>query len=76
MTANLEMQILERLARIEQKVDDVKERVLMHVAEDLVFHTDIERRVRKSENWRAYTAGIAAAAGFFASNIKSFLFPN
>ena len=64
------------LARMEAKLDGLIDRIDDHVLTDREFHADVETRVRKLEGWQKYMVGVAAAVGFFASNVKSFLFPN
>lgn len=63
----------ERLARIETKLDAMAARLDAQHASQAVARKDHEDRIRKLEGWRAYTVGLAAAASYIVSNLKTLL---
>lgn len=61
----MSVEVIERLARMEEKLDHAKEQ-----RAELGTKLDaIEGRLRKVEGWRAYTVGFAAAVSAAVSYI-------
>lgn len=54
----------ERLARIEQKLDDLKEQVLSHAEKEMAVLSDHETRIRSVEGLKQRILGISAFVAF------------
>lgn len=72
MTNEQYTSIVSALASMEATLNYVAERVDAHVVDDKAIHEDFETRMRKSEKFRAYGAGIAAAVAFAVANLRDF----
>ena len=66
---------LERLARIEQKLDDVKDRVFEHDERTRGLFTNHDNRISSLEKWRSWAIGVWATIAFVTATLLDLIPP-